>query len=58
MKTFYSNLGIDIFKDAVSLPGVSMRGTLKRRDPPELYAPSAEAYDMLKAAVVIIKLIK
>ena len=56
MKAFYTNLGIDIFKNAVSLPGASMqyilRGTLKRRDPPELYAPSAEAYDMLKAAVV------
>ena len=56
MKAFYSNLGNDIFKDAVSLPGVSMhtflRGTLKRRDPPELNAPSAEAYEMLKAAVV------
>ena len=24
MKAFYTNLGIDIFKDAVSLPGVSM----------------------------------
>ena len=55
-KAFYSNLGIDIFKDTVSLRGVSMqyilRGTLKRRDPPELYALSAEAYDMLKATVV------
>ena len=56
MKTFYMKLGIDIFKDAVSLPGVLMqyilRGTLKRRNPPELYAPGNEAYEMLKAAVV------
>ena len=56
MKAFYSNLGITIFKDAVSLLGVSLqyilRDTLKRRDPTELYAPSAEAYGMLKAAVV------
>ena len=59
MKEFYSNLGVDIFKDAVSLPGVSkqyiLRKTLKRRKgykPPELYPPNKEAYDMLKAAVV------
>ena len=56
MKAFYANLGVDVFKNAVSLPSVSMqyilRGTLKRKNPPELYAPSAEAYDMLKAAVV------
>ena len=56
MKAFYTKLGIDIFKDAVSLPGVSMqyilRGTLRRRNPPELYAPGNEAYEMLKAAVV------
>ena len=56
MKAFYANLGIDIFKDAVSLPGVSMqyilRDNLSGRNPSELYAPSAEAYDMLKAAVV------
>ena len=59
MKEFYTNLGIDIFKDAVSLPGVSekyiLRKTLQPRrgyKPPELYAPNAEAYAMLKAAVV------
>ena len=56
MKSFYTELGIDIFKDAVLLPGVSMqyilRGTLRRRNPPELYAPGSEAYEMLKAAVV------
>ena len=56
MKAFYTKLGIDIFKDAVSLPGVSMqyilRGTLRCRDPLELYAPNSEAYEMLKAAVV------
>ena len=59
MKEFYTNLGVDIFKDAVSLPGVSqqyvLRKTLKGRKgykPPELYAPNKEAYDMLKAAVV------
>ena len=56
MKSFYTKLGIDIFKDAVLLPGVSMqyilRGTLRRRNPPELYAPGSEAYEMLKAAVV------
>ena len=56
MKAFYTKIGIDIFKDAVSLPGVSMqyilRGTLRRRNPPELNAPGNEAYEMLKAAVV------
>ena len=56
IKAFYTKLGIDIFKDSVSLPGVSMqyilRGTLRRRSPPELYAPGNEAYEMLKAAVV------
>ena len=55
-KAFYTKLGIDIFKDAVSLPSVSMqyilRGTLRRRNAPELYAPSSDAYEMLKAAVV------
>ena len=56
MKSFYTKFGIDIFKDAVSLPGVSMqyilRGTLRGRDPPQLYAPSGEAFEMLKRAVV------
>ena len=56
MKAFNTKLGIDIFKDAVSLPGVSMqcilRGTFRRRNAPELYAPGNEAYEMLKAAVV------
>ena len=59
MKEFYTNLGIDIFKDAVSLPGVSekyiLRKTLQPRrgyNPPKLFAPNKEAYAMLKAAVV------
>ena len=56
MKAFSTKLGIDIFKNAVSLPGVSMqnilRRTLRGRNPPELYAPSSEAYEMLKGAVV------
>ena len=56
IKAFYTNLGVDIFKDAVSLPGVSMqyilRRTLRGSNAPELYAPSSEAYEMLKAAVV------
>ena len=56
MKAFYTNIGVDIFKDAVSLPGVSMqyilRRTLRGRNAPELYAPGPEAYEMLKAAVV------
>ena len=56
MRGFYANLGIDIFKDAVSLPGVSLkhllRGTLRKRNAPELYAPEREAHDLLKDAVV------
>ena len=56
MRDFYTDLGIDIFKDAVSLRGVSMqyilRGTLRGRNAPELYAPGPEAYAMLKRAVV------
>ena len=59
MKGFYTSLGIDILKDAVSLPGVSekyiLRKTLQPRwgyKPPELYSPNKEAYVMLKAAVV------
>ena len=56
MKAFYANIGVDIFKDAVSLPGVSMkyilRRTLRGRNAPEIYAPGPEAYEMLKAAVV------
>jgi len=56
MRGLYANLGIDIFTDAVSLPGVSLkyllRGTLGKRNAPELYAPEREAYDMLKDAVV------
>ena len=59
MKAFYTSLGIDILKDAVSLPGVSekyiLRKTLQPRwgyKPPELYSPNKEAYAMLKAAVV------
>ena len=59
MKEFYTSLGTDILKDAVSLPGVSekyiLRKTLQPRwgyKPPELYSPNKEAYAMLKAAVV------
>ena len=59
MKEFYTSLGLDILKDAVSLPGVSekyiLRKTLQPRwgyKPPELYSPNKEAYAMLKAAVV------
>ena len=54
MKAFYIEKGIDILKDAVSIPGVSLhyllKGAIERKA--ELYAPSEEAYDMLKGAVV------
>ena len=54
MRGFYTTLGIDIFKDAVSFPGVSMNylGTLNRPNAGELFAPGPEAYEMLKGAVV------
>ena len=54
MRNFYTEKGIDIMKDAVSIPGVSLhyllKGAIERNA--ELYAPSKEAYDMLKEAVV------
>ena len=56
MRDFYTARGVDIFKDAVSLPGVSLqyllRGTLSSTNAPVLHAPSREAYDMLKASVI------
>ena len=54
MRNFYIGKGIDIMKDAVSIPGVSLhyllKGAIERKA--ELYAPSKEAYEMLKGAVV------
>ena len=54
MRAFYTEKGIKILKDAVSLPGVSMhyllRGTIERGA--ELYNPSEETYEMLKGAWV------
>ena len=57
MRSFYIKRGIEILKDAVSLPGVSlqflMRGILlNKKYDPELYSPSKEAYEMLKNSVV------
>ena len=54
MRTSYTSRGIDILKDAVSTPGVSMHyvklGSVEGGA--VLYAPGAEAYKMLKGAVV------
>ena len=54
MRAFYTDKGIDILKDAVSIPGVSLhyllRGCVERGA--DLYSPCKEAYEMLKAAVV------
>ena len=54
MRGFYSSKGIDILKDAVSLPGVSLhyllRGALERGE--VFWSPSTEAYDLLKKAMV------
>ena len=54
MRAFYTEKGIDILKDTVSLPGVSLhyllRGTIERGA--DLYSPCKEAYDVLKNAMV------
>jgi len=54
MRNFYTEKGIDILKDAVSIPGVSLhyllRGAVERGA--ELFSPGKEAYEMLKEAVV------
>ena len=54
MRAFDTEKGIDILKDAVSIPGVSLhyllRGAVERRA--ELYSPGKQAYEMLKEAVV------
>ncbi|XP_078347123.1 uncharacterized protein LOC144632369 [Oculina patagonica] len=54
MKAFYTEKGVDILKDAVSIPGVSLhyllRGSVERGA--EMYSPSKQAYYMLKGAVV------
>ena len=54
MRSFYSSKGIDILKDAVSLPSVSLhyllRGALERGE--EFWSPSSEAYDLLKKGMV------
>ena len=54
MRGFYTEKGIDILKDAVFIPGVSMhyllRGAVERGA--DLWSPRGEAYDMLKGAVV------
>ena len=54
MRNFYTEKGIDILKDAVSMPGVSLhyllRGAVERGA--DLYSPGREAYEMLKEAVV------
>jgi len=47
MKAFYGQRGIDICKDAVSLPQKNLRGTAEEK----LYAPSKKAYTHLKATV-------
>ena len=54
MRSFYSNKGIDILKDAVSLSGVSLHylllGALERGE--EFWSPNSEAYDLLKKGMV------
>ena len=54
MRAFYTDKGIDILKDAVSIPGVSLHYLLRGcvEWDAELYSPCKEAYEMLKEAVV------
>ena len=53
-RAFYTEKRIDILKDAVSIPGVSLhyllRGAVERGA--ELYSPGKEVYKMLKGTVV------
>ena len=54
MRAFYTEKGIDILKDAVSIPEASLhyllRGAVERGA--EFYSPGKEAYEMLKGAAV------
>ena len=54
MRGFYFSKGIDILKDAVSLPGVSLhyllRGAVERCE--VFWSPSSEAYELLKKGMV------
>ena len=54
MRAFCTEKGIDILKDAVSVPGVRLHYLLKGAVEwdAELYSPNKEAYDMWKEAVV------
>src|SRR5204862_489966 len=51
MRSFYVERGVDIFKDSVSLPGVSLQYLLRGVPEGTLYAPRKEAYNYLKPAV-------
>jgi len=54
MRAFCTEKGIDILKDAVSLPGVSMHYLLRCmiERGTELFSPCKEAYEMLRETVV------
>ena len=54
LRAFYTEKGLDILKDAVNVPEVSLHYLLPEsvERGAELYNPSKEAYEMLKGAVV------
>ena len=54
MKAFYTKKGIDVFKDAVSIPGVGMQYVLRDAidQGADLTSPCKESYDILKGVVV------
>ena len=55
MRDFYTGLATALFQRCCISAGVWMkyllRGTLNRRDAPELYAQGKEAYEIFKVAV-------
>lgn len=51
MKQYYFDKEVDVFKDAVSLPGVSLQYLMRGSERGQLFAPELPTYELLKAAV-------
>ena len=60
-KKLYHQYGVDILKDGLSLPGVSLqfllRGTHQQHEAPNLFAPNNDAYDILKTRSPVVKVL-
>ena len=54
MRAFYNEKGLDILKDAVNIPGISLHSLLRRSVEwgAKLWSPGEEEYAMLKGVVV------